>query len=278
MYQAVHFTLSPHTGEYIGMLSALLDMCDFDGIYEDEERISAYMKADISLDAILREIEPIMADAGCRLVSKIEDIPEQNWNRIWENSYEPVIIGSNCVIRAPFHPEYQNLKYQIIIEPKMSFGTGHHQTTKLMIEEIIKMDIEGKCILDMGCGTGILGILAAMMKASKIIAMDIDKQACENTVENARRNGISQISVRKGGVEKLSKESFDVVFANINQNILREQIRTYSAVLHPGGILMISGILLADEDQMLKFASAHGFRWLKSTELEGWIAMKFIRN
>jgi ribosomal protein L11 methyltransferase len=219
-----------------------------------------------------------MLEAGCSISWEAENIPDQNWNMIWESNFDPITISNQCVIRAPFHQEFNDFSYQIIIEPKMSFGTGHHQTTRLMIEHMLELDFKDQIVLDMGCGTGILGILAALKNASKVVAVDIDKWAFENTMENAQKNNTRQITVLQGDTRAVITEQFDFILSNINRNILIEQMKDYSLMLKPTGNLLVSGILNADINSVREAAEKNRFTFIKYSELESWVAMMFERN
>lgn len=278
MYKAIHFKINPRKDEYIGILSALLDMYNFEGIYENDKNITAYINDESALKEILAEIQSSLHKIGVNLSWEEENIPDQNWNEIWESNFDPIIVHGSCVIRAPFHPEFSDSDYEIVIEPKMSFGTGHHQTTRLMIEHMLEMDFKDRIVLDMGCGTGILGILASLKKASKVVAVDIDKWAYENALENAKRNKIAQISVLQGSTELVLNQRFDIVLANINLNVLNKQIKDYSVILKPKGILLISGILIKDISALRKEAEKNKFTFIKSSDLDDWIALMFERN
>lgn len=278
LYKALNIILLPQTPDLTEILIALLDRFDFEGITEEEGEIKAYIPAENFNDEITRELQTGFKDLECILKIEVEDVPEQNWNSIWESNFEPVVIGNRCVVRAPFHDEFENVEYRITIEPKMSFGTGHHQTTRLMLETILDIDLAGKCVLDMGCGTGVLGILAAMRGAGSITAIDVDKWACENTIENAGRNSIGNISILPGSVDLIPSQEFDVIFANINRNILLEQMPAYSDHLGKGGLVLISGILTDDEAVMLKRASECQFSLIRMKRLDYWTMMMFERN
>lgn len=278
MYKAIHFELDPLKEEYFEILSALLDLHEFEGVLENGNKITAYFKEEIAIEAILIEIQSSLRNIGCKLHWKEELIPDQNWNKLWESNFEPITIGEQCAIRAPFHHEFTNIPYEIIIEPKMSFGTGHHQTTRLMIENMLEMDFKNKIVLDMGCGTGVLGILAVLKKASRVVAVDIDKWACANTIENAKKNNIEHISVLQGGAELILYEQFDIILANINRNILLGQIKDYSLSHKQGGTLLISGILRNDREILKNAASENGYSFLKTAELDDWITLMFERN
>lgn len=279
MYKALHFEFDPFKEEYFEILTALLDMYGFEGVVENENKITAYFKEEINIkEDMLNEIQYSLLNIGCKLHWKEELLPDQNWNKLWESNFEPITIGKQCAIRAPFHHEFTNFPYEIIIEPKMSFGTGHHQTTRLMIENMLEMDFLDKVVLDMGCGTGVLGILAALKKASRVVAIDIDKWACANATENARKNNTEHITVLQGDSELILEEQFDIILANINRNILLEQMKDYSISQKKGGILLLSGILRTDREILQNKAYEHGYSFMKTAELDDWITLMFERN
>ena len=260
------------------ILIALLDSFDFEGITEEEGGIRAYIPAGNFNNDMVDELKGRFEAYSCSITIAIEDVPEQNWNSIWESNFEPVVIGDRCVIRAPFHDNFENVKYRITIEPKMSFGTGHHQTTRLMLEAVLELDLNGKMVLDMGCGTGVLGILAAMRGAHSVTAIDSDRWAYENARENAARNGIENINVLSGSTEVIPSRKFDIILANINRNILTEHMSAYSDHIGRGGLLLISGILKEDENVLKEKASACKFSFVLSRYLDNWVMMMFDRN
>ncbi len=278
MYKAIHFNFDPFNTEFIELLSALLDIHNFDGIFEDEKGVIAYIHEEKMPENILPDIQSKLFELGCELSWKIKDIPKQNWNEIWESNFEPITIRDQCVIRAPFHGEIAAYRYQILIEPKMSFGTGHHQTTRLMIEHMLEMDFKDRTVLDMGCGTGVLGILAKLKKALKVVAVDIDTWAVENAKENVDRNIPGQMTVLHGGTETVLNESFDIILANINRNVLLEQIKYYSEILKPTGILLLSGIFTSDIPSVRAETEKFSFNFIKTSELDEWAAAMFQRN
>jgi ribosomal protein L11 methyltransferase len=278
IYIAVTFHLDPSEADYNELLSALLDENGFDGVLEQASGLTAYIGKDLFTDGITNEIGTRLDQAGCRVHFEIEEIPEQNWNEVWEKNFEPVIIDDRCVIRAPFHPHFPDIRYQITIEPKMSFGTGHHHTTRLMIEQMLGLDFINAKVLDMGCGTGILAILASMLGAKEVIAIDIEERACENARENIQRNKRQNIRVLKGSEDMIPDLRFDIVLANINRNTLLDQMDDYARAGYPGSTLIISGILADDRDIIKEKAERSRFNFLREKSLEKWVMMIFERN
>ncbi len=201
----------------------------------------------------------------------------KNWNAVWESNFSPVEIAGRCLVRAPFHEKPADIDYDIVIEPKMSFGTGHHETTVLVAEWLMDTDVKEKKVLDMGCGTGVLAILAAKMGASSVTAVDNYLYAWENTVENAERNGIKNIQALHGDATLLGDEQFDMILANITRNVLLEDMGTYCSVLSEGGSIFLSGFLLSDKEIIQGEAAKQGLRMAGSRQKGDWLSLKFIK-
>ncbi|MFB6342395.1 50S ribosomal protein L11 methyltransferase [Saccharicrinis sp. FJH62] len=230
------------------ILIALLSDYGFDGFIEEDRQLRAFISDD---KATKNEITDVINALSVeeKLSFEISKLEEKNWNEEWEkNFFQPIRIGDKCLIRSSFHPVQGKAEYEILVDPKMSFGTGHHATTYLMIEELLETDLQNKVVLDMGCGTGILAILAAMRGSSDLTAIDIDEWAYNNTKENIAINNVDGIKVVLGGAEKLGNRQFDVIIANINRNILLEDMKYYSLVLKSGGKILFSGFYLSDLD------------------------------
>lgn len=204
-------------------------------------------------------------------------IQQQNWNKEWENNFQPIEVKGKCYIRAPFHEVKPGFLYDVIIEPKMSFGTGHHSTTQLMIEKLMTLDINNKSLLDMGCGTGVLAIVASMMGANPITAIDIDEWSYENTMENCSRNNINNIHVHKGNAQILAGRLFHSILANINKNVLLADMSIYSSVLENSGNLIISGFFETDIDELLAKSKEFGLKLKDSLVQEKWAMLHFIK-
>jgi ribosomal protein L11 methyltransferase len=209
-------------------------------------------------------------------IAKEEILPDINWNEQWEKNFDPVIIEHRCAIRAPFHPPFNEKEYVRTIEPKMAFGTGHHETTSLMISAMLDLDFTGKTVLDMGCGTGVLGIFAAMKGAREVLAVDIDSWAYENAKENARLNNI-EMTVLKGGSEVLPEIEFDIILANINRNILIEQASEYNRVLNFCGRLFVSGFLLSDVEMLENTFNDLGLTSVNHSSMGNWHMLEFVK-
>ena len=210
---------------------------------------------------------------------EIVTVASKNWNEEWEKHYfEPIVIGEECVIHSSFHKDIPVAKYDIIIDPKMSFGTGHHETTSLVIGEILKMNLTNKKVLDMGCGTAVLAILAAMRGASELLAIDIDSWCTENSLENIALNKVSGIEVKLGGAELLDGLHFDIILANINRNILLADMEKYAACLTTGGELYMSGFYKADIPVIEAELNRNGLELIDFKEKNNWVVVKTVKK
>jgi ribosomal protein L11 methyltransferase len=241
----------------------------FESFVESENVLLAYIPSHL---LIKEKVEPMLD--SFRVIYNFSLVPERNWNENWEKQYDPVLIKDKCYIRAPFHKTEPGIQYEIIIEPKMSFGTAHHETTSLMIEMMLEMDFTGKKVLDMGCGTGILAILAEKMGACNIVAVDNDEWSYENALENISRNNSESIRVALGDYYTMDDKEFDIILANINRNVLLEQITAYSGMIVKG-VLLISGFYEDDIPLIRDKAEQNGFQLLKFITRNGWTAIKF---
>lgn len=204
---------------------------------------------------------------------------DKDWNEEWEkNFFQPIVIGDKCVIHSTFHKDYPKVQYDIVIDPKMAFGTGHHATTSLMAKAILDIDVKDKSLLDMGCGTAILAILAALRGATPITGIDIDEWAYNNAIENIQLNHTEQITLKKGGAELLGDEMFDIILANINRNILLNDIKRYVKVLNSNGLLILSGFYESDIDAIEKECNQYGLEKLSYEKNNNWVAVRFIKK
>ncbi|TNF42260.1 MAG: 50S ribosomal protein L11 methyltransferase, partial [Bacteroidetes bacterium] len=191
---------------------------------------------------------------------------------------KPLLINNECVVRAPFHTDYPKAKYEIVIEPNMAFGTGNHETTTMMIETILENDMENRIVLDMGCGTGILGILASMKGAKKVTAIDIDEWSYTGAKENARLNQIENMEVKLGDAGLLGDEKFDIIFANIHKNVLINDMQRYSEVMEPGGLLVMCGFYAEDIPDIKAKAEILGLNDNGFKSQNNWVAYRFIKH
>lgn len=203
-------------------------------------------------------------------------IQEKNWNEVWESNFEPVVINNFCAIRAEFHEPISDVEQEIIITPKMSFGTGHHATTYMMIEQMRHIDFKHKTVFDFGTGTGILAILAEKLGSSTIIAIDVDEWSMANAKENFERNKCSKISVSLSS--KIPEEKFDIILANINRNVILGYLSELSGSLKENAYLLLSGLLNSDEKDIVEACASQNLRLLKHTERNNWISLLLVKN
>lgn len=260
----------------IDIITAQLADIDFESFEETEQGLNAYIQSRYFDEDKVKEVFSTLE--GISVEYEQELIPAQNWNAVWESNFEPVIIDGKCSVRAPFHSKPDGVEYDMVIEPKMSFGTAHHETTSLMISYLLKTDVEGKDVLDMGSGTAVLAILAGMKGAKDITAIDIDPWPVENAKENARNNNVLQIKVIMGGAEQLGKKMFDVILANINRNVLLADIGSYSKVLNRNGTLFLSGFYKEDLEQITNTAFENGLEFVSFETKNNWTAAQYFKK
>lgn len=277
-YIEVSFKCNPNNEAISNILSAQLGEIGFESFVDSEDGITAYIQESLfSEESINATLTDFPLDVQISFSHKC--IEGQDWNEEWEKNYfKPLIIDDKCIIQSTFHNDPTICEYNILIDPKMAFGTGHHQTTELMIREILKEDFSGKSVLDMGCGTAILAILTSMKGADPITAIDIDKWAYDNAIENLSLNAINNIEVAIGGAELLGSKTFDIILANINRNILLNDIHTYTSVLNKGGILFMSGFYTEDIAAIKQECEKHGLTFNHNSEKENWVAVKFVKE
>ena len=275
IYIGYHFTISPlELGSEI--LIAELGEKAFESFIETETGISAYVQKDLWSETILEDIQ-ILDNPEFKINYTFEEIEQVNWNEEWEKNFEAIEVDGKCHVRAPFH-EKTNAEYDIVIEPKMSFGTGHHETTHMMIQHILETDFTNKKTLDMGCGTAILAILAEMKGAQPIDAIDIDNWCYLNSIENAERNNCNHISVYEGDASLLVDKKYDIIIANINRNILLNDMQHYVNCLNENGILFLSGFYTEDIPVISESCIAKGLTYEKQFEKNNWVALRFKKQ
>jgi ribosomal protein L11 methyltransferase len=272
IYIEYNFTLSPKepTTE---ILIAELGNAGFESFVESEEGVTAYIQKTEWRINILEDIFVLNSDEFS-IEYKYNEVAQTNWNAEWEKNFEPIQVDDLVSIRAPFH-DNPNLKYDIVIEPKMSFGTGHHETTHMMVQHLLKLDLENKKVLDMGCGTGILAIFAEMKGAKPLDAIDIDNWCYENSLENVARNNCEKISVYEGDASLLAGKKYDVIIANINRNILLIDMKVYTNCLNEKGILLLSGFYEADIPVIDAEVSKFGLTLETTIQRNNWVALKY---
>ncbi|RKE90792.1 50S ribosomal protein L11 methyltransferase [Ichthyenterobacterium magnum] len=258
----------------VEILIAELGYAGFESFVETQEGVTAYIQKEEWYDTILDEIHILKSDEF-QISYAFEEIKQTNWNAEWEKNFNPIIVDDICAVRAPFHEKF-NTQYDIVIEPKMSFGTGHHETTHMMIQHILKNEFADKSVLDMGCGTGVLAILAELKGAKPIDAIDIDNWCYINSLENVERNNCKRISVYEGDASLLSGKKYDIVVANINRNILLNDLKTYASCLNENGMLLLSGFYKDDIPIIEAKCNKHKLRHVETLEKNHWVSLKFI--
>jgi len=273
-FTCFQFSLDP-TDPWRDLLISDLGELGFDTFEETESGFKAYSDRSVDDEVIAKSINEYKGN--CQIAFEKEVIPEENWNRKWEESFEPVIVEGKCILRADFHEVKEKYPYEIILNPKMSFGTGHHSTTYLMIKRMLNYDASGLKVLDMGSGTGVLAILASKMGAHEILAIDNDDWAFENSLENLRNNSTENVNVEKGSSELLEGRAFNIILANINKNVLLEDLVKYARALMDGGKLLISGFYENDIKDLQKNAESIGLTFNQSDTLNKWAAIEFIK-
>lgn len=258
------------------ILAAELGIIGFESFSEQSDGLQAYIPAKTFDPEQLKNTIDNFPLNSVQIQYKQQLIKGQNWNEEWEKNYfQPIRIEKTCLIRASFHLEENGFEHEIIINPKMAFGTGNHETTYLMLQEILSSDIKGKEVLDMGCGTAVLAILAAKKEAKRIVAIDIDEWAYDNALENCQLNKTKQIQVRLGGAEQIVPSGmFDYIFANINRNILLNDIQTYVSALKSGGTLYMSGFYTEDISAIEAECKQNSLSLISYTERNNWAVVK----
>jgi len=254
------------------ILVAELSGIGFESFTETDEGINAYIPSQFFEEESLHQLYIIQSRPG-EISFSINTIKDRNWNEIWESDYKPVLFEGKCAIIAPFHEKIDSVDLNIIIEPKMSFGTAHHSTTSLMINLIYDNPPINKKVLDMGCGTGVLAILASKLGAKRVEAIDNDEWAYNNTIENLSKNNISNVSVYLGDAGLITGKLFDTIIANINKNILTRDIPVYSKALTRGGKLLLSGFYENDNEDILAVCKQNGLNLVEKTRENDWSAL-----
>jgi ribosomal protein L11 methyltransferase len=273
VYLGYYFKVEP-LQPAVEILIAELGFSGFESFVETDDGVTAYIQKEEWNEAVLDDIQ-ILNSNEFSISFTYEEIEQTNWNQEWEKNFNPIVVDDTCSVRAPFH-EKPDTEFDIVIEPKMSFGTGHHETTHMMIQHILKLDLKNKSVLDMGCGTGVLAILADKKGAKPIDAVDNDNWCYVNSLENVERNNCNNITVIEGDANVLGNSKYDVIIANINRNILLNDMHIYASCLQSNAILLLSGFYKDDieiiEQECLKF----NLKLIETIEKNHWVALKFI--
>jgi ribosomal protein L11 methyltransferase len=256
------------------ILALLAGFHSFDSFEEKEDGLEAYLAEGIEP----KEVEPALHELAERFgfSYKYESLPAKNWNEEWESAFQPVKVDDFCLLRADFHPADPSVQHDLIINPKMAFGTGHHETTYMMIKMMKDLDFTQNKVLDYGCGTGVLAILASKMGAQEIDAVDIEQPAYENTLENAQINNVFNIRAIHGDLKAVLDDGYDVILANINRNVILHSLAPLRSKMKPSSTLLISGILKQDEDLIREAIRKNGFTAVSRLEKGEWLCMKLL--
>lgn len=273
-YYQIRFVVSPSD---LGteLLLAELSQTVCESFEETHDGLNAYIRSEDWPQFDLDQLQ-LFKNSNFNVAHTVHQIPMENWNAQWEASFQPIVVG-DYTIRAPFHPPKQT-KYELIIEPKMSFGTGHHETTRLMLQSLLELDVKSQKVLDMGCGTGILAIAAALRGAQHIDAIDIEPWCVENTLENAFRNSCAdQIQPVCGDIDQ-THTSYDLILANINRNVLLKHIPSYAQKLNQNGVLILSGFFKEDESILHQTCLQNGLNNVSKSHLGRWVCLKYVSS
>lgn len=278
-YIEVRFDLTPCSETETDVLAALLCEIDYESFVPDESGLVAYVKKEL-FDEL--KIKAILVDFPFDndISYKHEIVEGQDWNSEWEKNYfKPIIVKDQCVIHSSFHKDIPSLPYDIVIDPKMAFGTGHHATTSLIIEQLLEMDLVDKSVVDMGTGTGILAILASMRGASQITAIEIDPMAHANAIDNLKINNAESINLILGDASSLDKvKNIDVFIANINRNIITQDISAYASTLHSGSVMLLSGFYESDIPVIMEYARPLGLTYHSHIVKNDWSCLRLVKE
>jgi ribosomal protein L11 methyltransferase len=264
--------------EFSEILIAELSEAGFETFLENEKGFEAYVEGEAFNPSMVEEIRKKYGKST-PLEFVFSHIPKKNWNEEWEKSYQPIVVNDRCLIRAGFHVPEKQYAYEVIITPKMSFGTGHHQTTYLMVKNMLDVDHTNKRVMDAGCGTAILSILASKLGAREVESFDIDEWSVENGNENTLVNGCTNIHIQQGTIREAALQGkFDIILANINKNVLLEEMNIYSSFLNAGGYLLLSGFFTLDIPDLLREAARHHLREIRRDDRDTWAALLLNRT
>lgn len=272
-YYKYDISTDPETAE---LLIAFLSDSPFDTFEETATGLYAYAPASAAEAEISTQLSDLQAQFDFSWQHEL--IKGQNWNELWESNFHPVIVGEFCAVRADFHQPIPGVKWELVINPKMAFGTGHHETTWQCIAAIEHLPVKGAHLLDYGCGTGILAILASKEGAAEVEAVDIEEESYRNTLENSAANGVDNVVARLGTLEAVQGRGFDGILANINRHVILDSLPALSKMLKPGGWLLVSGILLSDETIVTEAALAAGFEKKSMNSRGNWLCGVFEKQ
>lgn len=277
-YNEVIFKITPFSEIATDLISADLGEIGYESFVVEDETLKAYVTENHFDETLLQNLVSEFP-MDVEISYEVDTIEQKNWNEEWEKNYfQPIVIGSECVIHSTFHTNIPKAKYDVLIDPKMAFGTGHHETTSQILAEILDMDLQGKSVLDMGCGTAVLAILAVMKGASPARAIDIDDWVCDNARENVKLNHCENIEVECGDAALLNDgRTYDVIFANINRNILLNDLNAYARCMHAGSAILMSGFYVEDLPAIREEAEKQGLVYDHHREKNRWVAVLFTK-
>ena len=279
-YIEVTVKITPFSEENAEILTAEISELPYESFTVEEPYLKCYIQKELYDQQALKVLLSGIDDYGFEVEYSSNLMPAVNWNAVWESQFTPIIVDGLCTIKASFHEGLRRTRYNITIDPKMAFGTGHHQTTYMMCRALLQNEdaVRGKVVMDMGCGTAVLAILAAKMKASHVYGIDIDAVAAISAYDNARLNRVGKvIETYCGDASLLQRNSYDVLLANINRNILLQDIPTYSLCLHKGGLLFVSGFYLEDMPMIVGVAQNSGLEYISHDTIDNWCCIKFVK-
>jgi len=276
-YIEIKTFLTPNTEVFREIISALLSEIGFESFMESETGLNAYITEELFSEEAVDNLINNLPLQGVSVRYEVNQIKSRNWNEEWEkNFFQPIIIQNQVIIHSSFHKDIPPLTYNIVIDPKMSFGTGHHSTTAMMVSYMLEQNLDGKSLLDMGCGTAVLAILAYMKGARPVVAIDNDEWAYNNSLENISINGASGIQVKLGDANLLGAERYDFIFANINRNILLNDIPAYASCMHTGASLFLSGFYEDDLCLISEVCQKYSLKFAGNKTDNRWVAARFI--
>ena len=280
-YIEVSVKITPYSDENAEIVTAEISELPFESFTAEEPYLKCYIQKELYNQQALKVVLDGVSDYGMEVEFTSNLMPAVNWNAVWESQFTPIVVDGKCTIKASFHEGLKKTRYNITIDPKMAFGTGHHQTTYMMCRALLANEeaVRGKVVMDMGCGTAVLAILAAKMKASQVYGIDIDAVAAISAYDNARLNRVGKvIETYCGDASLLQRNSYDVLLANINRNILLQDIPTYSVCIRKGGLLFVSGFYLEDMPMLIGAAAAAGLEYVSHDSIDNWCCIKFAKN
>ncbi len=278
-YTIVHFEVANEV--FNDILIAELSMLAYDGFEETDKGLKAYIPQPEYNEAVLKELIQRYQTQSDITIAEVELMKAQNWNAVWESNFQPVMIDTRVVVKAPFHQITNPFKHTILLEPQMAFGTGHHETTHMMLQKMLDINMEGKAVLDFGCGTGILAVMAHKLKATTIVAIDNDEQAYKNTLENCDINKAPTVLALLGEEEQIAaqaQQQFDVILANINRNVIIHTFDTLYGVLTSPGHILFSGILHEDIPTIMDLAQQHNLQHQDTFKKGNWAMLCFTKT